>query len=192
MPANKVELAKWGAMFVRLDLGILEANLGRLSGADFRVWLAMSRYVDHAGRCFPSVSRIAADINVKRRMVQRSIRRLENIGLVRTEQGGGRHRPNEYVMSHFTYGKNKNSDRLDAVLTPTKGDNSGTKGDILVPETAANLTPELESVARAREPDPIDDFLKNFKNRPPSGHQNLPAFPVEQASNHPSRKEFVF
>ena len=109
-------------MFVKLELSILETNLQRLSGADFRALIAMSKYVDNTGRCFPSVPRIADDIGVKRRMVQRSMRRLEEVGLIKTEMvGGGRYRPNKYRLLHFTFGKNENSDKSDAVM--------GEKGD---------------------------------------------------------------
>lgn len=161
-------------MFVKLELSILETNLQRLSGADFRALIAMSKYVDNTGRCFPSVPRIADDIGVKRRMVQRSMRRLEEVGLIKTEMvGGGRYRPNKYRLLHFTFGKNENSDKSDAVMgekgdsldavteqrnsdkNRQKGDKIGRNSDNLVPETASNLSPELEPLTRAKELEPL-------------------------------------
>lgn len=179
-------------MFVKLELSILKADLRRLSGADFRVLFAMSRYIDHAGRCFPGISRLVADLNVERREVQPSVRRLEEAGLVRTQRGGGCHRPNQYWLPYFTCGKGGNSDKLGAVLNPIKGGNFGKNSGNLVSERASNLPPEPEVLRRTIEEELFDDFFKKFKNRPPRGHQYLPAPPAEETPYHPSRKELAF
>jgi len=56
----------------------------RLSMPTFRVLGVLGCYADAAGRCYPSVTTIAARRGLGRRMVQYHLRRLEEFGYVLT------------------------------------------------------------------------------------------------------------
>ena len=104
------------------------------------------------GACFPSVDTLAKESGYRRRTVFRAIDDLDKRGWIRHERGGGRGNSNRYLpcfervteMSPFP----------EKTVTT-----SSQKGDILVPETVTNVSPETEketgketSVARVASP----------------------------------------
>lgn len=50
------------------------------------VYLYLERRSDKEGKCFPSIRRMAKDLNVSTRTIQKAIRELERSGFVRIEQ----------------------------------------------------------------------------------------------------------
>lgn len=72
---------------------------GPASGAERLVLLALADFCDDAGRCWPSMARIAAKGCVTERGAQKIIRRLEAEGWVKIATGGGRHGCNEYQLT---------------------------------------------------------------------------------------------
>ena len=59
------------------------------SSAAIAVLLAIAKHADEAGFCFPSVDRISLLTRLDSRTVQRQVKALEALGLVRREVGGG-------------------------------------------------------------------------------------------------------
>jgi len=104
---------KPGRQFVKMSLGILAVDLGKLSGADFKVLFAMSKFVNGAGECWPSKARLTRDSEIVN--IARSLRHLEKAGLIQTEQSRGH--VNRYTLRHFTYG-HKPLIRGDGLVTP--------------------------------------------------------------------------
>ena len=67
-------------------------------GNDLLVLLALADWANEAGRCWPSVARLAAKARVGERTAQYSVRRLAARGYVGVERGGGRRYANHYTV----------------------------------------------------------------------------------------------
>lgn len=65
------------------------------------VMLALADHADEAGRCFPSIARLALRTGMSGRGVQKVLRRLEERGFLRTDMNGGRGGANAFRL-HFT------------------------------------------------------------------------------------------
>jgi DNA-binding MarR family transcriptional regulator len=73
------------------------ARYPNLSGADYAVVMAISTYLNsRSGVAWPSIKRLANDINRDQSMVWRSINRLEKFNLLEVSRARGRNRPNRY------------------------------------------------------------------------------------------------
>lgn len=55
-----------------------------------RVLLSLFSHASAKGQCFPSVARIAKEAFMTERSVQRSLRELEELGIIQTQQNSGR------------------------------------------------------------------------------------------------------
>ena len=80
-----------------------------LTPTDVAVGHALASYMNSKnGECWPAVPSIAAKAHCHPASARRSLRTLESLGLIETEPGGGRHRPNRYRI---------NASRVRAFLT---------------------------------------------------------------------------
>ncbi|MDY0873113.1 helix-turn-helix domain-containing protein [Dongia rigui] len=59
----------------------------RLSGDDLRALCAIAIYVNRKGTCWVSTERLAQDLGLHRRSIQRHVKRLIDLGYLRKEQG---------------------------------------------------------------------------------------------------------
>ena len=82
---------------VVLPAAIYEA-IPRMSGAAVKVALVLAKFADKAGKCFPSMERLAEDSGLTRRGAQKAISELETAGLIFRHVGGGRQNPNHYAI----------------------------------------------------------------------------------------------
>jgi len=100
----------------------------RLTHLDCRVLvLIATKYLNRAkGYAYPSIARLAQDIGVADRSVQRSVRHLEEYGYLEVSSGGGRRRSNHYSVkipaeprpqSH-PFGPQKGDSRKSNKVTP--------------------------------------------------------------------------
>jgi hypothetical protein len=72
---------------------------GPQNQGELLVLLALSDYADDAGNCWPSMAAIAKKARIEERSARRIVRRLEEVGYVKTVIGGGRHGCNQYVIN---------------------------------------------------------------------------------------------
>jgi hypothetical protein len=69
-----------------IEAGKVQQLYGEVIGPlAISVYLALARYADRAGYCFPSVRRVAAETGMSRDSVLRSLARLMQAGLVRVQ-----------------------------------------------------------------------------------------------------------
>lgn len=64
------------------------------------IFLYLERRADKDGKCFPSIRRIASDLSVSTRTVQKAIRELEKNGFVKVEE---RYRENKGNTSNMYF-----------------------------------------------------------------------------------------
>jgi hypothetical protein len=93
-----------------------------LSARDWRVLVAIASFADRAGRAYPSMTRIAKIVGINRGDVPRSIRRLEQLGLLhcqrRERPAGG---PNVNLYTVVFEGEGASAVRLTGVSTDPDG-----------------------------------------------------------------------
>ncbi len=70
-----------------------------LTVTDVAVGAALSSFMDRNGKCWPGVPAIAAKAHCGASTARRSLRKLERLELLLTEQGGGRHKSNRYQLN---------------------------------------------------------------------------------------------
>ena len=69
-----------------------------LSATDWRVLACILLHADEVGRAYPGMTTIAKMAGIRRQDVPRTIRRLEQMNLIRCEPGGGPNGANLYTM----------------------------------------------------------------------------------------------
>lgn len=62
------------------------------------IMLALADHADDEGRCYPSIARLCQRTGLGERAVQSNIRKLQDMGHLRIVAGGGRSRPNLYIV----------------------------------------------------------------------------------------------
>lgn len=67
--------------------------------ADRFVMLALADFANDDGECWPSMATIAAKVCMSERGVRLILRRLESVGWMKTEVGGGRHGCSKYRLN---------------------------------------------------------------------------------------------
>lgn len=63
------------------------------------IMLALADHADDAGRCYPSIDRLANRTGLSERAVRNNIRTLESQGFLRTEKGAGPHGCNLFFVN---------------------------------------------------------------------------------------------
>lgn len=145
---------------VKLDTSFRDL-LRTLSNNELRVLLILGLHINGDSMAWPSVGRIAEETALGTRTVQRTIKRLQRMGLVAVGcQVGGRGRAAEYVVTnYFVYGDKRVSqlchpfDEATPNLTPPKGCHLGSKkGD-------RALSPQEEPLRRRKINRSLNTFL---------------------------------
>lgn len=109
------------------------------------VLIALADFCDDAGKCWPSVSRIAEKCGMKERGVRGILRRLEDAGYLETNVGGGRHGCSQYtVKPGTTCPPAPNAPRHETTETRH--------------ETTQNPAPHAPEPSRTIKEPSIDDF----------------------------------
>ena len=89
-----------------------------LTKADGLVLAILIEFTNGAyGYAWPGVETIAAVAGLKKRAVQYSLRRLENVHIVTTESGGGRGKSSRYRVQLDAFDVSPLSDRIKAAVT---------------------------------------------------------------------------
>lgn len=76
----------------------LDVTASRLRQVDALVWLCLLRHTGKNWCAYPSKKRIAESLNVSEKTVQRSLKRLQEEGLVRVLRTGSHHSPSLYMI----------------------------------------------------------------------------------------------
>jgi hypothetical protein len=58
------------------------ARISDLSGADFRVLIALATFADKKGICFPSLATLAQKTGIERKNIPRSLAKLERLKVI--------------------------------------------------------------------------------------------------------------
>lgn len=110
------------ASFARVPASAVHAEL---SATDFKVLLAISLHADRDGRAFPSMARVAEIIGIRRGDIPRSLKRLEECGLMRRQRvprPKGGWQVNHYELVYEPLGDVRKSADTDVrSTTDTKG-----------------------------------------------------------------------
>src|SRR5262249_38993761 len=84
----------------------------RLGPMPSLVYFALCCHADSKLRCWPSLAKMASSLGISERTVRRSLRQLEEAGLVATSLSGDGHSPNRYELLSI---------RPDATPVPESG-----------------------------------------------------------------------
>lgn len=130
-----------------------------LSSSAVLVLHTIGLHLDREGKCWPSVRRISALSRLSRRTVQRSIRRLESGGLLRTERR---------LTKRYGYGSNLYRTKrpreilFGPSLTPPMRhhDAQNRSGELFLPKTLPPLLPS----SGARTADPLRMARRWFRD----------------------------
>lgn len=93
------DLENFKPIRIQWHLALFSSHLLSASEKLLAAYLINVRLNVKTGALYPAVSRIAEDLSVDRRTVQRSINRLEHLGWIWTKRGTGRKRSNHYFIT---------------------------------------------------------------------------------------------
>lgn len=135
----------------------------KVGGNELLVLLAMADFANDEGFAYPRVSTLAAKTRVSERTVQRVLKQLTDLDELDYEQGGGRGRPNGYVvlMGRPGYAV-KMGDNLSPIperVTPgaEKGDTPGTERvTLLSPEPSLEPSGTVSKNIMSTTPPAVD------------------------------------
>src|ERR1700733_1989067 len=107
--------------FARLP--VRAASMRDLSACDFRVLISIAAHADADGRAYPSMATVAKMTGIRRQDVPRSVKRLEQAGLLRRDARSDASAANVYTVvldvaqvsaTLLTDGVRDNADRASA------------------------------------------------------------------------------
>jgi hypothetical protein len=147
----------------------LVASYPNLSGADVAVAVMLASYMNTRSRdAWPSMERLARDINRSRSTVLRSLQRLEKLKLLDITHARSRRKPNRYRP---LLGKiNAKPERLKRKTTPrglmmrTRTVNDANSHNIVC-ELASRTLEEPQMKSRSRTPDGARDSSVSVSSR---------------------------
>ena len=109
----------------------------RLSHADVRVLAALGTHADKKRRCWPAISTIAHEANMSKRHARTSLRNLENIGYIETENRPGQ-------SSKYRIPRNQAAGVVEpdpgTILPPPRNQAAGAPGTVVPPNSTKNNT----------------------------------------------------
>lgn len=84
------------------------------------VLLALADFANDAGECWPDIQRIANKSGKSERSIYRIIAKLENDGIVSRQSGGGRGKPNHYLLTPLNPAKTNTDKTAGNAKNPDK------------------------------------------------------------------------
>ncbi len=109
----------------------------RLSHADVRVLAALGTHADKKRRCWPAISTIAHEANMSNRHARTSLRNLESIGYIETENRPGQ-------SSKYRIPRNHTAGVVEpdpgTILPPPRNHTAGDPGTVVPPNSTKNNT----------------------------------------------------
>lgn len=168
----------------------LEVDAG-IAGIEKLVLIELANQVRQKSvdRCYPAIETVARATHLHARTVQSAIRRLESVGLIRVERGGGRYRSSVYILDAAAMKRAAHDHRIDdgkdGAAPPFQGGETVAETVALVPERVAESArkggggppepekepekePERETRAGARTPSlsvPLPDGFPGAEER---------------------------
>jgi hypothetical protein len=124
-----------------------------LTPTDLAVGHALASFMNGKGFCWPAVPTIAAKAHCNPKTARGSLRKMERLGLLETEPGGGRNRPNRYrinpgVAPAFSV-LNTGADDLNPGVTPAEGVHKATNPPFTPPSKGGEQRGGARRRARA-------------------------------------------
>src|ERR1051325_7428230 len=74
--------------FARIPAWVI--SCAQLSASDWRIYCCLALHANGTGWAWPSMATIADETSTRRKDVPRAIRRLEELGVIHVDRGGGR------------------------------------------------------------------------------------------------------
>ena len=142
----------------------------RLSRSDLATLCALATYANRTGKCWPSTTTLAKDLNITTRMIRRCLRVLETCTHIRTT-----HRPGHRSIYLILGIKGSDSGLKGAGVEPIPGHpGSGEVDSQAPPKNAVGESAERTDVASSVDAE-FESFWQSYPSRRPHSNPKKPA-----------------